>query len=218
MNTKQDFKPVVIGVNWQKKNTALKAWETLIDASCDVLSDMASFLNVESIETEKFLELAALKPKDCLTKLFELSGGTIPGMNTNKLIDLGLIENEYAKELEKNLLRFQQVKTEAEALFKFDMRKLRNQDKVLFALTSEFDESLQTYCTIYTKSAIQNEALEKLKSLTDALNYFADFGLITKSYGTKGIDPVLWGIKVNNSMFEPDLNLFSRPRWNVVFK
>lgn len=218
MNTIQNFKPVVIGVNWQKKNEALNAWRNLIDVSCDVLSDMASFLDAETIETEKFLKLAAMNPKDCLTSLFELSGGTIPGMNTKKLIDLGLIENEYAKELEKNIIRFQQAKAEAESLFKYDMRLLRNQDKVLFDLTPEFDEALQTYFTIYTKSAIQNEALEKLKSLTDALNYFAEFRLINTSYGTKGIEPVLWGVKVNNGKFEPELHLFSRQRWNVVFK
>jgi hypothetical protein len=217
MNTIQNFKPVVIGVNWQKKNEALNAWRNVIDISCDVLSDMASFLDAETIETDQFLELAAMKPKECLIKLFELSGGTIPGMNTKKAIELGLIENEYAKELEKNIIRFQQAKAEAESRFKYDMRLLRNQDKVLFDLTPEFDEALQTYCTIYTKSASQNEALEKLKSLTDALNYFADSGLISKSYGTKGIDPVLHGIKFNNGMFVPELNLFSRQRWNVIF-
>jgi hypothetical protein len=218
MNTIQNFKPVVIGVNWQKKNEALNAWRNVIDISCDVLSDMASFLDAETIETDQFLELAAMKPKDCLIRLFELSDGTIPGMNTKKAIELGLIENEYAMELEKNIIRFQQAKAEAESRFKYDMRLLRNQDKVLFDLTPAFDEALQIYCTIFTKSAIQNEALEKLKSLTDALNYFAELRLINISYGTKGIDPVLLGIKANKRTFEPEINLFSRPRWNVIFK
>ncbi len=219
MTTQKDFEPQVVGINQRLQNEALKAWEKYIEASIDALCEVVSFLNEKDMETEQFISIAFLGPKQAIVRLYELSGQSFKGMNTDKLIENGIISNEYHSEVERYLNAFQQAKKEAESLFKFDLAKLRD-EQGLFSLSDEFHNALKEHCTVYTQSAQQNEALEKLKQLIDSLNFFSDAGLIKPAYGTNSLSPLMQGIRGNieQKEFEPALNLFKLSRWNFLFK
>lgn len=219
MEEKKEFQPQIIGVDQRKKKEALRAWEALTDVSSDALCDIISFIDGEDMETEQFLNVVSLEPKQAITHLFELSGQTIEGTNTDVAVKIGLISNDYHSEVEKLLHSFHKAKREAERLFQFDLAKLRD-EQGLFSLTDEFRSALEEHCTVYTQSAKQNEALDKLKQLIDSLNYFSDAGMVKPAYGTNSLGPLMQGIQstTDRKGFEPVLNLFKISRWNFLFR
>jgi hypothetical protein len=219
IETQKQFKPQIVGFDHRLFSEAKRRWENLVDISSDLLAEMVSFLDAEDLETAKFMKLVSLDSKECIVQLFELSGAAKPGINTDRLIELGLITNDRADEIKRLLKRFSQAKTEAENIFKFDLGLLRDSDG-LFSLLPVFLESLTRFCTTYTQSEFQNEALKQLKLITDGLNFFSRSGLIKTTYGTHGLTPLLLGITTNNdrSEFEPTKNLFQLIRWSNVFK
>jgi hypothetical protein len=219
IETQKQFEPQTVGFDNRLFFEAKRRWEILVDVSTDLLTEMISFLDAEDLETAQFMKLVSLDSKECIVQLYEMSGAAKPGINTDRLIELGLITNDRADEIKRILKRFHQAKTEAVELFKFDLALLRDPDG-LFSLSKDFQESLNRFCTIYTKSEIQNEALKQMKKVIEGINFFVDAGLIKATTGTAGLGPLILGIKTkqDRSGFEPTLNLFRVSRWSNIFK
>src|SRR5690554_2465815 len=117
----QTFKPQLLGVNEKYNTEALRAWELLIDVTNDLLADVVSFLKRENITTEQFIHLLSLSPDEAMVKIYESAGLSIPGMNTKKLIELGIASNEYSTTIEKGFKLFQNANEKAQRLFKYEL-------------------------------------------------------------------------------------------------
>ncbi len=211
------FNPDIIGFELKEQTQALNAWRDLVEISTELLTQVINFLDKEDYPIKDFMELISLETEDAIIRLFRLTGNKYEGMDIKKLIELGLLNNIHAKDVKKNLSLFKNVYAKAIAMFNYDLSNLRNEYG--FDLDESFQKALQEHFTVYTSSVEQNEALKKIKQITDGLNYFVKKGLVSTVAGTHGLNPILNGIELmpDRKGFEPKPKLFKLSKWKAIF-
>jgi hypothetical protein len=210
---KTTFSPEAIATDWRSYNQALTAWRKYTDNTSELFDWILSFLNRDSFKPEDFLTLIGQEPEQFLVKLFELSGRAPKGFELSQLVKLGLIKNEVQAEVLESLQAYNNTRTEAEKLFRYDVIKLF-QDQY-FDLTEDFKRDLEQHFTSFTTTAIQNEALEQINKLAEVCNWFVLHGIAKPQIGRRGLEQLLLSLRSSDDRltYVPNLSVFKLQYW-----
>lgn len=184
------FKPLVlINIDMLHKRRIDSFYAELIKILNVVLDEVNSLLFNDSKFNIDFL-LGLLKQKGTESKkryIFEhfvqLSGISIPGINTEQLISKGLIDlkipeqlTDYLERYEKHMSRFDIDRIG----LSFPIRKLyRSSGNVgVFVLTEEFDRAVKILFSQETDTEEQNDIYNSIQTIANNLNQLCDLGVL----------------------------------------
>lgn len=216
---KNDFTPAEVGTDWRSLKQAKDSWEKFTGITSELFDWVLAYTGQDEMTVDEFLSLvSATEPKLVVAKLLVISGKAPLGMKPERLIELGIIDNEFEEEVFTSLNNFNQAKINAESLFRYKVEKLFKDQ--YFDIDEDFQKELKNHFTVFTKSEEENQALEKLNELCESLNWFADAGIAKTKYGRAGLQTLLLAIGLNEdkTKYAPNRNFFGSLRWKNSFK
>jgi hypothetical protein len=179
------FEPQIIGLGSEREvNKAISFYAELTKKCNLALNGIAEFLGTE-VSIDFFVVLVKSKKanEELLRKYAELKKINIPGISLDKVIQSGWIDHpvellENAVEGITNVNKWlQQLEAHATSCnLCYPLRKLFKDNK--FGLTDEFEQVAVNHFRRFTTCQEQNEALELLNNLAEAINAFHYRGLL----------------------------------------
>jgi len=189
------FKPKQIGLaDTQKEKLINEVYSEICTLSTSLFWQLEFFFNCpDEMLLTVFLDfLKCEDPKKFLySKFIELNKIEFPGINRDKIIELGLVDvplvkfNEAIKDRIQLINEIQKTK---ELNFFFPLAKLWNEENRGFAITfqdvavrsPEFDELLFKHVREFTSNEKENEAIEIFENTIKALNDCMNVGIIPR--------------------------------------
>jgi len=181
MNT--PFKPLIIG---QPDAEITKQVTNLFELICSEAGTLKCNLEMlfaekeeEIVTTEFILKLLNSDPENVIrTTWVSYKEINLPGIDMKKFIASDLLEIPKYDEIIESVVSLKQFLTEAKLFkFNFPMAMLVNEDGY-YSLNEEFHNQLHEYGAFYTESEQQNQVLEAVTELKDAINKICNLRLI----------------------------------------
>lgn len=182
-----EFEPKPIG------NPDYRSFEKIV-STYDKLTKSANFLKKELEEclgkeynAEQFIEFINSNPKGWISQEYIRNNNIqFPGMDTYKLIDLGVVNIDG---LEKVLAALDDFKNKIANRDSFDsffypISKLWvEQSREFSVIENDFYDEVLNACTRFTDSEEQNKVLEILERIRDGFNDLTRLGLLRPKHG-----------------------------------
>lgn len=181
MNT--SFKPLIIGQPDTEITKQITNFHELICSESTSLKCNLQMLFAEKEEeivtTEFLLELLNSDPENLIrTTWVSYKKINLPGIDMKKFIASELLEIPKYEEIIESVVSLKQFLTEAKLLkFNYPLEKLANEDGY-YSLNEEFHNQLHEFGTVYTENEQQNQVLEAVTELKDAINKICNLRLI----------------------------------------
>jgi hypothetical protein len=215
----KEFTPRQIGrSNDKQRNEIATAYENLIDCACGLQlaigasledptdHDVKFLLDAVSEDTTKFI-------KQVFVRVNEIR---IPGISTDKLMELDLLSIPELDEVVKARKKFDQaLQRVKDTKFFYPLHKLYTGHQTGWDLTPEFFEELDKFVRNFTTTEAQNEILQTIEKLVDALNDLSKRGILRPKYGSNELTNLFPLLTIDLSTVESysvNREVFTRPR------
>lgn len=190
---KEKFAPIVFGnANPTKERRILGFYGRLINVLNSIVMgiDLILFSEQHNFEIDFFIDLLKInhtekQRKFIFAKFVELNSISVPGIDTQKLIEKEMLELKIPDELVSDLESFNSLYlaySNENIGFAYPIRKLylqTNNTAGVFTLNEDFSQAMKTFYQIETETEEQNTIYNSLKVIANNLNQLFSMGLIT---------------------------------------
>ncbi len=210
-NTKrlnEEFEPKPIGdSDYRRFNAINSSYEKLTKSANNLKTQLEECL-CKKYGVEQFIEFTKSNAKGWVAREYIKNNNIeFPGMDTLKLIDLGVVTIPGVEQLLVALEQFKNgvPKTGAEESFYYPLSQLWVEESNEFnVIENDFMQEALEACTRFTDSEDQNEILKILENICCGLNDLARFGVLRPKHGSTELEHLAAWIDVDNGFKSMD--------------
>jgi len=182
-NENTEFTPMIIGEPDKQQQIQVT---DLYNEICIEASSLEAYLQMMFAENEQLINIDFLSelldssnPETLLrSKWINHKNINIPGVDMVKFMNSDLLEIPKYEEILAGINYLKELLVKAQSLkFKFSLQKLVDAEGY-FTLTEEFHNQLHESGIVYTENEQQNQVLQAITELKDAINKVCNLGLL----------------------------------------
>jgi len=202
-----EFKPIILGTRESDLFMAKNHWIRAIDAANDFLTSLSFYLErLDDFDVEDFIEIVNWKstnPHDIAYQLFmKKENKSLWGdFNFESLFDQRLLSMYLYDCIESRKKLLDELRI-ARSKFPFSLKDLYDESVAFFKINEKFEESIKEYFTVRTSSERENQNIQAMLKITEALNSMTESGILDRRIGIKNITLLQSLIRFENGQFK----------------
>lgn len=211
-HTEKEFKPIIFGgINPVKERKVMQYYADLCRTLNSIIElvDTTLFGEAHPFEIDFVIDLLQQQTIDdkrrfIFRKHVKLNGINVPGIDTEQLIDKGLIDLQIPIELEQQLVKVEHTIKEYELRsigFAYPLRKLYRETSSslgVFVTDEQFDKAFKAFHQQTTDTPEQNAIYNDLRTIANRLNNLCAHGVLSINKLEQFIDLTIDNDRFNN--------------------